>query len=91
MDGAAILFIDEVGSFPNRETVTHHYEDYGGECVARRDRRCRGEERRRGTGTTCRNVGAYVASPWWTNRFRSAVSSLRNRTVSPSSRCRLAN
>jgi cell division protease FtsH len=27
-DGAAILFVDEVDSFPNRETVTHHYKDY---------------------------------------------------------------
>ena len=27
-DGGAILFIDEVDSFPNRETVTHHYKDY---------------------------------------------------------------
>jgi SpoVK/Ycf46/Vps4 family AAA+-type ATPase len=27
-EGAAILFIDEVDSFPNRETVNHHYKDY---------------------------------------------------------------
>jgi cell division protease FtsH len=26
--GGAILFIDEVDSFPNRETLTHHYKDY---------------------------------------------------------------
>ena len=28
VEGAAILFIDEVDSFPNRETLTHHYKDY---------------------------------------------------------------